>query len=323
MLRMTSDIIIDAGSVSPQRMRWSGVTSVEIVSSWDTLTDTCMITVPSKLKWKENYIYPGLDPFLKKGMDIEVRLGYDDRNNTAFKGYINVINADMPVTLECEDEAWKLKRTSITKSYKDVDLKTLLQDLLPGLLFEAPDVRLGPFRISKASPAEVLDEIKKTYYMPSFFRDGKLYVGFAYVPSLQSTHNIVFDRHVVDNDLKYVKEEDTKIKLTIVSVSPDNEKKEYEFGDLEDGEQRTLYFYDKNAAEINHIGNEEVKRLRYTGYRGSLTVFGEPFIQHGDAVNLTDPMYPGRDGSYLVKKVTRNFDENGYRQILELDLKIG
>src|SRR3989337_1277775 len=158
MLKMTSDIRIDVGSGSSQAMKFSGITSCEIESSWDQLTDTCIITVPAKLKWKENYLLPGLDPFLKKGMDIEVKLGYDNRNHTAFKGYLNVINSDIPVTLECEDEAWKLKRTSITKSYKDVDLKTLLKDVMPGVLFEAPDVRLGPFRITKASPAQVLDE---------------------------------------------------------------------------------------------------------------------------------------------------------------------
>jgi hypothetical protein len=279
--------------------------------------------MPSKLKWKENYVLPAHDPFLKKGMDITVNLGYDNRTHTAFKGYLNIINADIPVSIECEDEAWKLKRTSITKSYKDVDLKTLLKDLLPGLLFKAPDVRLGPFRITKASPAQVLDEIRKTYFLHSFFRDGMLYVGFAYWPELQKTHKISFDRHVVEHDLRYVKEEDTKIKLTIVTISPDNEKKQYEFGDLEDGEERTLYYYDKNAAEVKHIGEEEVKRLRYTGYRGSLTIFGEPFIQHGDIVELTDPFYPGREGSYFVKSIKRTFDENGYRQTLELDTKVG
>jgi hypothetical protein len=318
---MTSDMVIDAGSVEPQRLRFSGMKSFESTSSWDQLTDTATIIVPAKLKWKENYIYPGLDPFLKKGMDIEVKLGYDNRNHTAFKGYLNIINADIPVTLECEDEAWKLKQSSITKSYKDVDLKTLLKDLLPTFVFEAPDVRLGPFRITRATAAEVLDELKKTYFMPSFFRNGILYVGFAYWPELQTTHKIAFDRHVVEHELKYVKEEDTKIKLTIVTISPTNEKKEYEFGD-EQGEQRTLYYYDKNAAEVNHIGKEEIRRLRYTGYRGTMTIFGEPFVQHGDVVDLTDPFYPGRDGRYLVKTVTRQFNEDGYRQVLELDVKI-
>lgn len=316
MIRLSSKITIG-------KYVFNGATEVEIDSSWDELTDTAKITLPRRLSWQGQDIILGKDPVLKKGDKVTIELGYDDDNDLAFVGYVTSVMATIPAEIHCEDAMWLLKQKTITKSYKSVGLKKLLQDLLlkSDTPFEASAVELGPFRITRASVAKVLEKLRSTYMLKSFFRDGKLYCGFAYWPKLQKRHKLRFDLNVIENDLTYVRAEDVKIKLTIVVISKGNEKKEFQFGD-EDGEQRTLHYYDITDKQAKAIGEEEIVRLRYDGYRGGLTTFGKPFINHGDVVDLVDPFFPDRDGSYLVKKVARSSGFGGYRQTIELDSKI-
>jgi hypothetical protein len=314
MIRLSSDITIGP-------YKWNGLVNCEVNSSWDNLTDTCTITFPRRVSWKGQSLISGNDPLIKKGVEVEIFTGYDDNNDPSFKGYVTQMMPHVPAEIKCEDEMWKLKQSTITKSYRDVQLKDLLKDVAPGYLFEAPDVRLGPFRINKATPAQVLEVLRKKYFLRSFFRDGTLYVGLAYWPELQEKHLIRFNLHVVEHNLTYQRSEDTKINLKVIVINRDNTKTEYQFGD-EDGEQRTLHYYDLEEDEVNHIGDQELERLKYTGYRGELTIFGKPFIRHGDIVKIIDPEYPEREGSYVIKSVVRTFGIDGYRQTITPDIKI-
>ena len=311
MLRLTCHITI-ADFV------FKSIVEFESESSWENMTDTAKITLPRKLNWKGKKIYE----LLKIGDKVNVQLGYDDNNVEVFQGYITKISAKIPVEFELEDAGWLLKQSSITKSYKEIELHQLLKEILPvSLSFEAPTVTLGQFRISKATAAQVLDELKSSYFLHSWFRAGTLYVGFAYVAKLQKVHKLFFDKNIIDNDLDYVSEDQVKIKLTIVNIKKDNSKKEYEFGE-KDGEERTLHYFDMSEADIKKLGQSEIKRLKYTGYRGSFTTFGVPVVNHGDVVALSDPEYPERDGSYLVKSVSTSFGSGGYRQSITLDTKV-
>ena len=300
---------------------WNGVISTEISSSYDQLTDTCTIEFPRRVSWQGKDLASGDNPLIRRGDAVEIELGYDDNNKSVFKGYVRQIKTNSPVEVVCEDEAYKLKQGAITKSYKDVDLKTLLQDTLGDIPFMAPDIRLGPFRVSKATPAKVLQYLKEKYFLKSFFRDGVLYVGLAVWPELQRKATVRFDLHVVENNLEYQKSEDIKIKLKLINMTKDNKKEEYEFGDP-DGEQRTMHYYDLSSKEINKIGAEQVERLKYEGYRGTVTIFGEPQFRHGDIVEFIDPFYPERDGSYIIKQVSTSFGLDGYRQVLTPDIKV-
>jgi hypothetical protein len=315
MIRLTSNIKIG-------KYAFKGVVNCEIESGWDQLTDTCKIEIPRRISWDGNPLVFGQDPILKKGDKVVVNLGYNDDNKEFFTGYLVRISTSNPCIIECEDEMWKLKQKTFTKSYKKVTLKQLLTDMLRGeVSFEAPDVDLGPFRISKATVVQVLDELRNTYFLKSFFRNGKLYVGLAYWPKLQKEHKLHFTTHVVSNDLEYVKKEDVKIKLRVIVIKSDNTKQEYEYGDKE-GEERTLTYYDITKAQADKTAGIEIERLRYDGYTGSLTIFGAPQVLHGDVVNLEDPFYPERDGRYLVKDVKPSFGMSGFRQVITLDSKV-
>jgi hypothetical protein len=315
MFRLTSDI-----RIGPYRI--TGVHEVEVRSSWDELTDTCTLKFPRRADWLGKNLASGAAPLLKRNDPVSVRLGYDGANVEVFQGYISKLTTEIPVVIECQDTAYLLKQQTVTKAYKEAELSTLLKDILPSQVpFQAPAVRLGQFRITNATPAKVLAYLKDNYVLKSWFRAGKLYTGLAYVPELQRTHVLRFERNVVDHSLEYLRKEDVKIKLKAISMKPDNTKLEYETGD-DEGEQRTLYFYDVSEADLRKLAEEEIERLRYEGYRGSLTTFLAPHVNHGDVVDLRSAAYPERDGRYYVKAVTTTFGMGGGRQTIELDAKL-
>jgi hypothetical protein len=291
------------------------VVQVSIERSWQTLTDTCTITVPRKIAFEGKAI----DTLIKRGDKVEVYLGYDDENQKEFEGYVRDVVIDTPITIHCEDAMYLLKQTSKTISYESVTLKQLLTDIVPsGIEFEAVDVNLGQFRIKRASAAKVLAELRKTYKLQSFFKDGKLYSGLAYPPALSiTTHKFDFQKNIKSQNLEYRRAEEVKLRLKGISILPDNTKIEVEVGDKE-GELRTFTYYNLQKAELKKLLDEEIKKLRYDGWFGSFTTFGQPNVQHGDFVELTDNKLQ-RTGTYLVKKTKLDFGQQGFSRENYLD----
>jgi len=302
---------------------FAGVTEVQTVSSWEQLTDTCRIVFPRRISWQGRDLASGIDPVLQRDMPVSVQLGYDGELAEVFRGYVREVGAQIPVEVMCEDPMYLLKRGEFTKSYKAVTLTEILTDVLAGAVpFEVvADRDIGQLRISRATPAKVIEELRSKYYVKMFFRAGTLYAGLAYVPELQSRHDIKFELQVIENNLEYRRSEDVKINLTAVIVQPDNTRETIEYGDPE-GEKRTLYYYNVSKESVEGQLAGEIDRLKYDGYRGTFTTFGQPNIEHGDVVELSSDVYPERDGAYLVKRVEKNFGLGGYRQIVEVETKV-
>lgn len=312
MIRLSSKVEIG-------KYTFNGLVAVQIETSWDTFTDTAALVFPLRLDWDKT-----LKDYIKRGDRVKIYLGYDDNNRLAFQGFIKSIKASIPVEIELEDMAYLFKRENITFSIPDASLADVLDKVVPGnvpIAAQPDNLGLAAFRISNMTPAQVLDEISQHYFQKFWFRDGQLYAGLAYWPETRQSHRFHFQRNIISHDLEYLDEDQVNIKLKVISVDKDNVKKEYEYGDPE-GEQRTIYYYNKEKADIDAIAEEEISRMRFTGYRGSFETFGEPYCNHGDEVILADNEYPERNGSYLVKAVRRSFGDGGYRQEIELDVKL-
>lgn len=314
MKRLTSKITIGEFS-------FKGVVNVSIKSTWKVLTDTCEITIPRKVKFKDRAIATGDNPLFKKGDKVVVELGYNDKNKVEFIGYVRHIDAQTPITIKCEDSAFLLKADSKTVSYRSVTLQQLLSDVLPkGVDFEAVDMNLGQVRLIDMTPAKILDELRKEYKLYAFFKGEKLFVGFAYPPSREIvTHKFQFERNIISDDLEYRREEESKIKIKAISMLPNNEKIEIEVGD-QDGEIRTFHYYNLQKTDLEKVAKEEIKRLKYSGWVGNFLAFGLPSVEHGDIADLTDKKLD-RQGFYLVSEVNKDFGTNGYRREIFLDRK--
>ena len=297
------------------RYIYTGVVNVEVNSSCENLTDTCILTFPRKVAWENQKI----TDLIKKNDGVYVNAGYDDDNDDLFNGYVRDIDASIPVTVHCEDDMFLMKSGPVKMTFQDATLKDILSAIIPsGIEIEAVDIEVGKFRINNATPAKVLEELKRIYGIYSFFQNGKLRSGLRYWGD-GTLHELSFQKDILPgHSLTFKSADDTKIKIVATSIMSDNSRIETTAGD-EDGEQRTFHYYNVSKAELDRMAAQELEKLKYDGYRGSFTAFGQPYVRHGDTVKLTDRYYPEREGIYVVKSTIKIFGVNGYRQTIELD----
>ncbi len=316
MFKLDCDIKID-------KYRFKAVYDVSIESGWEHLTDTCTLKLPRQLYYQNRALAFGSNPLFKRGNSVSISLGYNEELVQEFRGHLVSIHADTPIIFDIQDDMWLLKKGEITKSYEYTTLKKLLADVIGTKVpySVTADFKLKHYGFTRLTPAQILKDLQEKYFVRSWFRAGVLYCGLAYVPSLQKEHTLVFNKHIIENSLEYVVKEDVKVAITAINVLPNGKSKKYEKGDPE-GEKRTVYFYDVDEKDINTLIAREIDRYRYEGYRGVFTTFGQPSILHGDIINLYDPYFPERQGRYLVKKISKTFGMNGYRQNVELEQRM-
>ena len=131
-----------------------------------------------------------------------------------------------------------------------------------------------------------------------------------------------------------MKEDDTKVVLRGTNRNKDNTKSElwayYENGQIQVSEtrqegdvQKTLMTLNLTSEQLELKLRAELPKYIYSGYRGSITTFGQPIIKHGDTVALSSTKFPERDSSYKVDKVVTRFTpSNGYKQIVTLGIRV-
>lgn len=56
-------------------------------------------------------------------------------------------------------------------------------------------------------------------------------------------------------------------------------------------------------ADMKQWGTRKLADYYYEGYRGSVTIFGYPYVRHGDQITIEDKNYPERTGTYMCNKV--------------------
>lgn len=320
------------------KWRFDHCVEIGIVSDIDSLTTTCRVSILGQDNWPDKDIAAGDEPYIKRKDKVVVQMGYDGKLKTQFVGYVKNVRAGLPLTVECEDSMFLLKQKPIEKLTLQAGktLKQWLDIIIPkqlrssinpdGLQVVTSDIVMGELRITQKSPAEVLEWLKSNYGFHSYFRINEegapvLYVGLAYTRlagdrqecTYRYGSDIIEDP---DTGLIYKRAEDIRLKVKAISMNPANTRIEAEAGD-EDGELRTIYYYNVDQKTLKQRAEEELKRLKYTGYRGSFTTFGEPSIRIGDIANLVgNQYYP--DGRYLVSKVTKKIDAvKGYTQTIE------
>ncbi len=299
------------------------VAEVKINSSYETLTDTATLTIPRKLQFEGKAI-TGDNGIFKPGDPVKIYLGYDFNNELLFSGYLTDIKPGTPLEFRCEDEMYQLKKGSLRKSFMPgTKLRDALEYALPGHKIQCPDIVVGQVRLNNVTPAQMLNELNKTYGFKSWIRNGMLYVGLAYWLELQQSPapKFTFNHDIIEHDLTYRDAESVRLRVTATSINKDNTKMEVQVGDPE-GEQRTLTYYNVSNKELAEFATRELEKFRYTGYRGTFKSFGTPVVRHGDRVEVVDRTIKDRNGLYIAQSVETIFGQQGYKQVIGLGPKI-
>ncbi|MCD6017284.1 MAG: hypothetical protein K0S53_405 [Bacteroidetes bacterium] len=323
------------------------VNNIEVETSYEDLTDTASITIPRKLNFDGKPIATQIDSIFKRGDKVKIEMGYFPELRTVFEGFISTVSINAPIQIECEDQMFLLKQKpilyplrygSITKGKrggtlkhpKIIPTKIKLKDFLNDVLLDGTgidfkcllDVEINVKRFN-SSAAKVLDTLKSEYGFYSYFVDGVLNVGLASDTSDTNTVDFEFEHNIIDDSsLKYQRETDIRLRVKAESIdSKTNARKVVEVGD-DDGALKDFKIQNATEAELKTFADLKLKEFKYEGYTGRFTTFGEDYIRHGDAANLVSKRYPEKNGVYQCKSVKRIFGMNGYRQIIELGIKL-
>lgn len=316
MVQVNTYMVIEQqGDGRSKLIEMNYLSSAVINENIENLTDTCTITFPSKVSWKG----VNISNLIKRGDKIHLFAGYDSRMHDVFQGYITSVSSRIPISIECENLMYGLKKYPVTKSYSTVNLQKLCEDIIPeGIIYKADDVQLGTFRTKNNPTIPKVFEGLKEYGLTAYYRNNILYVGKLFWTEYQQIHDFRFNYNIVQDNLDYRRKEDIKLKVKAVSINSNNSKIELNLGD-DDGELRTLYYYNISANELKRRATAEIDKLKYDGLRGNFRAKGEPFVQKGDVAKITNPEKPEIDGMYLIKSVQRQISYNeGIVQIIEL-----
>lgn len=316
MYRLTAKIEI-TGSKS---WKLDKVTEVEITLDTEQLTDTCKITLPKRIKWDGAAEIP-----VRRGDAVKVWLGYDDDLQLAFSGYVRDVGFKTPVVLMCEDEMFKLKQLpAVKKAYKSVTIETLLKD--QGISYQLNvmgEQSLGQYRVTADTVASLLGHLHENG-IRSFFRyeneQPVLYCGVLFERKESPTQVFATGVNIIsDQSLEQQKAENIRLRFKAISLMPNNKKIKVEVGDA-DGEHRTLHTYNKTESELRAWAEQEIKRLKRDGLKGSFTTFGAKLVDKLTAIGIK--IDGEKKGVYQVKKNVIKYGTSGFRQEITLGARI-
>ena len=310
-------------------IRFTRVNMVEIVSSAKVISDTATIKMPTTARLeRQGRFITEVDTarVFNVGDEIAINLGYNGDLQEEFYGYISRIKPSTPLEIECIDGTWTLRRKNLKASFKKTTLKSLLNFILEGtgisLKGDVPGVNFTEFYFKNVTAATALQKLKDDYGLTIYLKNfNELHVGLSsYTDGTVVKYGI--SENVIDNDLEWVNEDDTRIKVKAVHIRPNNTKVEKAVGDL-DGETRTLFFYDlDDPKQLETLALQELRKYKYTGYKGGFNTFLLPLVQVRNVVRIRDIHFDERGGDYLVDKVTTTFGTEGARRKIELGIKV-
>lgn len=315
---------------SGKRITFSQVNSCKVVTSLHTLTDTCTLTVGRKRKWKEQDV-TDLTEIIRRGDQITVQLGYGDALETVFQGYLKAVKTGTPVTIECENEAWKLKQMPITnKYYESLTMSAFVNEFMGSYQVSVSDVNFGEVRINgETTVAGVLDYFMKNYPVRFFFRDGKFYGTLAHMQLMKDegveTHTFKWGMNVVSDNLTYTLADDVKVQIVAKVILQDNTKLEHkEPADAGDAGVRTFMVPTaKSEDDLKKFAQDKLATYKVDKMEGTFTALGEPLVKKGDLVHYYDDEHIERnDKKFVVDAVTYSYGMGGYRQEITLGTEI-
>lgn len=284
------------------------INGCRIESGWQILTDTADISIPRRYLMRDARI-SRLQDVIKKGDQVIISLGYGQDLREEFRGYVTDVNTEEPVLISCEDEMWKLKQVSVNKSWQKVTLNDMLKEIVPSdYTVDAIDVDLGDIGFERMTVAQILQELKDRYNLYSYFKGKTLVSGKIYLDNVEEV-TYDFQKNIVSHGLIYRAEDDLKIKVRAQSIQSDGSTIEVIVGD-EDGEESKLVYRNMTEAGLRKMAEQDLEKLKKDGYKGGLTSFGIPFIQHGYTSKLINKFHPEREGKYYIEHVITIFNDS-------------
>lgn len=298
--------------------------SVTVVRSVDALADTATIVLPGMV----HNAAIEVEGKINVGDTVKIELGYNDKLQTEFEGYVQRIGTDGgSVTIECEDGLWGFRKGVKDKQYTQADVQTILKDICKqcGGFELSCDYffKYDKFVVSNATGFDVLkkvqDEVKPNIYL----KGNTLHVHPKY-SEIFGEAKYDFSRNIEGGgtSLEYRKAEDRKVLITVTGEKKDGKKVTVEVG-TSGGDKVTLHLPGAtDEASLRRLGEQALAERCYTGYSGSFDGWLWPYCDAGYKVSLHDPDYESKDGTYYVTAVEVNYSQSGGKRTVTLGKRL-
>jgi hypothetical protein len=308
--------------------RFTRVHEVKVTNSAHSLSDKCTIKIPASARLRNGTELVGqveVAKTFKAGDKVTVKLGYNGALRTEFEGYVLSVKPEMPVVIECIDAMYVLRKKQVQHSFKKVTLKEVLEFLVSGteikLSANVPVLNFDKLYFRNVTAAFALQELKEKYGLVMYLKGNVLNVSLV-------NHNderevkLTYGRNLVSSDLEWVTEDDKRLQIEAVWVKKNNTQTKVSVGP-KDGEKRTVFHYTVSSeADLKKLAENDLKTLRYEGYKGSTTSFLIPNIEAGMTAVIENEDWPERNGRYQVEMVETTFGRSGARRKATLGLKL-
>ena len=153
--------------------------SVKIKHSVVLLSDTATIVLPATVFNKTINI----EDKIKKGDEVTIQLGYDDKLKTEFKGYLKTVKTDAgSLSLECEDAIYLYRVPVTDEILKNATLDTLLKKINKAVKGKTMSLSCdysftySKFVIKSADAYDLLKKIQEETKANIYVKDDTLHV---------------------------------------------------------------------------------------------------------------------------------------------------
>lgn len=318
MYRMSWDIKIG-------NYRLKTIESISIKRSVELLSDTASVVIPATVFNRAIEI----ENKLKVGDAVEIQLGYNDKLQTEFNGYLKSIKTDGgSLTLECEDGIYLFRKSLKDEELKTANVSAILQKVcsqVGGFQVSCDyDFSYDKFVISNATGYDVLKKIQDEASPNIYLKDNVLHVHPQYAEIFGEVR-YDFSKNIERDgtDLKYKSEEDRKLLVVVESRDTAGKTISVEKGTT-GGDKMTIKMSGVTSkASLEAKAQQILEQKVYTGYEGSFQTWLLPYVDAGYKVKITDPDYEYKNGSYYVTSVETTFSRNGGVRKITLGKKIG
>lgn len=324
------------------KYRFAGVHDVQIRRNIHGIEQSCVIKLPhsaSIIKGKSsNPLELETSSLFVPNMAVSVKLGYDGNLVEEFAGFVKSRTPGMPLEVICEGYARQLRlKVSLTKYYPRVQVKQLLEDMCAGtdITVQCPvDFPLIGIHLTNADGLAIINHIKRLSRgsLTIFFISPKvLWCGLVNTQYLAGSKVFALPTVAVrlgwnvkrDNDLRMKEpKEPVQVIMNGTLVTGDSVRTESKDKTARRKRKFLLNNIDEEAV-LQAFADEKEKQLNYTGWEGNVTAFLQPFCAPGWNVELTDKMYPEKDGTYLCESTEVMFGIGGARRRISLGPKLG
>ena len=296
--------------------------SVEIHRSVELLADTAVIRLPGS----EYNAALDVESRIRRGDRVTVRLGYwETEIMTEFEGWVQRVGTDNgAITLECEDDLFRMRVALRDRQLEKVSLK----DLLNGVLSEiggytldcSYDWTYDRFVINTATGYDVLAKVQEESGADIYLDGTVLHV---HPPGQMTGREVIYDfaQNVQSCDLQYRRSDERRVRVVVKALMPDGTVRESEYGPA-GGDKVEVRCAAPDDASMRSRGESEIRRLSFDGYDGSITGWLVPYVRPGDSVVLHDRDYEYKNGKYFVQAVTTTFGSSGGTRKIELGFRL-